>query len=411
MEITGLLLAIYLGTAPVFWFGNVPPEIVVRLKWAFILGAVTLTWIRALRRRIIVLPTGLLGPVGLLLILLGMVFGFFQSGLEATIATIVDVIYPFALVWTVFVYQRLGGDLARVLTTAAIIFVPFCVLIVSAGLFGVPNWSISFSGVNVSVVTSGFTDKRTGWSNGTALFVPILLMRFASTTGYAKKAFYLAAIATLIGSQLVVGGRAGLLASVLAVMMWICARAPRWLYLLPLIILGAWLGTNESVIQHLRLDRISNVASLSDLDSFSSSRISRNVLAMKYIAERPLMGYGFGDLPFPEFERASFVHNIWLRLWLQAGIWAPVVLAVIVGSLFLNILVLWRKVPWSKRWTLPKELLLALFSVLTVGILISMLEPNFLIGSFQTSALWWTVAGTVSVISTDRGRRWLLGFS
>lgn len=403
MKIGRLLLATYLGTSPVFWFWNLPPRVVLLTKWLLILAGFAVIWLRAYQRRLLVLPVGLSGPNGFVLLVVSMAFGFFQSGAEAILETVADIVYPFLTIWTVFLYYRLGGDLVRLFKSSAIIFLPFAMLTVSAGVLGIPDWSVTYSGREVSIVTSGFTDKRTGWSNGTALFVPILLMGLATVQAHGQRLFYAISVLIFIGSQAVVGGRAGLLASLVAVFIWLAGRVRRWVYIVPLALVVLLLGTNESVLQHLRLNRVAAVSSLQDLDQLSSSRISRNIIAIGYVLQSPLQGYGFGSLPFTEFQDPSFVHNLWLKLWLQAGLFAPAALAAIVAHLFLKAVVAWRRVSSRAKWSARHEEILGATSVLVIGLIISMLEPSYLIGAFQTSVLWWTAAGAIVSWSSTYG--------
>ena len=125
MKIGRLLLATYLGTSPVFWFWNLPPRVVLLTKWLLILAGFAVIWLRAYQRRLLVLPVGLPGPNGFVLLVVSMAFGFFQSGAEAILETVADIVYPFLTIWTVFLYHRLGGDLVRLFKSSAIIFLPF----------------------------------------------------------------------------------------------------------------------------------------------------------------------------------------------------------------------------------------------------------------------------------------------
>jgi|SRR5690606_10396453 len=94
MKIGRLLLATYLGTSPVFWFWNLPPRVVLLTKWLLILAGFAVIWLRAYQRRLLVLPVGLPGPNGFVLLVVSMAFGFFQSGAEAILETVADIVYP-----------------------------------------------------------------------------------------------------------------------------------------------------------------------------------------------------------------------------------------------------------------------------------------------------------------------------
>ena len=109
----------------------------------------------------------------------------------------------------------------RAFVWGSLVIAAFSVVVVSSAVFGFPNWSgpVEFHAEHLWI--SGFGATRTGWSNGVALFTPILASALFMDGRYRRsvvvKLVLLMAIAAILGSQFVTAGRAGILATVLGV--------------------------------------------------------------------------------------------------------------------------------------------------------------------------------------------------
>lgn len=396
----GLLLAVYLGTSPIYWFWSIPLQVLSMTKAILSVLAIVIIWLPIFRNRRLRLPKGLCGATGMLLLFLSMTVGFFQSDFEIIIIQTSNIVMGFVMLWTTYYYSKFGGNIIKVFSIAFTILLPFCALVISARFLGFPNWESPFLGFPFTLADTGFGGVRTGWSLGVTLFLPFVLM-YAEITGLKHKstirwAVYVAILIILIiGSQLAVGGRSGLVGSLVVIGFWIVVgKKMRWLWVMPILLIVFFILDLDWLFEHLRFDRLGGVQNFEDLDHFSASRVGLNKTALNLILNRPLFGYGFGPIHISGISRAEVIHNLWLKMGVQAGILTPLIFGIIVvefgrKALIFNLKICSKDSINSASWAFS----MALISTLGAGVILSMFEPNALLGTFQPSAMWWAAAG------------------
>jgi hypothetical protein len=408
-SIIGWILAIYLGTSPVYWFWALPIEFVAGLKAALVCAGVILTWSYASIQDRLKLPVGLSGIPGVTLLLLSLAPALVQSDVSAALIRVQDVIVGFLMLWTVYLFGRIGGDVRQLFLRAAFLISCFCAFTVSYALTGFPDWVNPFilrdsQGLEAPVLSYGFGAHRTGWANGVCLFFPIALFALGGSRrlGRRRDVFLLTlAICLQLGSQIISGGRAGSLASFLCLSLFIL-RERRALSLIMLVVLASTITLLDQdwLVSHLRYDRVKVAQDVMDLDQFSASRIGQYPVAISLIAESPLFGHGI--LAFEDLGFGQEIHNVWLRLAVHGGIFAPIILASIFASLLLRAIKTIRLIPLCEKPSIEiRSFLVALLSVLCVALVPSMLEPSIILGVFHKNALWWAAAGAISFYWTE----------
>lgn len=402
IDICGLFLSGYLGTAPVYWFWSLPIEWINLAKIVLFVFITFLIWIRAALKNKFRLPPGLPGVMGIILLFITLAPIVLKSELDSSFRRYLDVTFGYVMLWNVYFFVKMGGDIRRVLQIASIVLLPFCGITLIHTLFGFPNWDNPYIISGDASLSKGFGGERTGWSNGIALFLPCALLIagfFERQFSYRSIFNCVAVMVLIVGSQLVSGGRAGLIASTVAlIIMTISGRSRRsWLFILLLILipLVLFLQTPDWMMSHLRLDRIENINSFLDLDSFSGSRINQIYVSLNLILENPLLGHGIISQEL--MGLSNEIHNIWLRLAVQAGILAPLVFAVIVCVFVRNAIqiICQQDGPIEIRnrdYGIGQTFL----AILSAGLVISLFEPNAILGSFQNSSMWWVAAGAAA---------------
>jgi O-antigen ligase len=139
--------------------------------------------------------------------------------------------------------------------------------------------------------------------------------------------------------------------------------------------------------------------STSTFDSFSAGRISGYMVALELISQRPFRGYGFDQLVLADFGLGyQDVHNLWLRLATEAGVFLPLAFAGLISAFLVRVRSLFRVVTRDER--------IALYSLAAVvfnGLLLTLFEPNTLLGTFQNSASWWASVGALIGLASRRG--------
>jgi hypothetical protein len=420
-----ILLATYLAISPVYWLPGLPPATLRSVKFGIIIAAVTMIWFRRLLPSLqLSFPAGLLGPAGFLAIVLLSIPGIYQAEAAESARTLLDFTMCFAMLWTVYFGAGSGWSMPRALFWSALMLAGICSLVVSNALIGWPDWRPPAEFDTHLLSTAGFGARRTGWSNGISLFLPLLFIplvdpAFRPTRRVLVGAIALLGVCAIVGAQMVVAGRAGLLSSIIALTLLTWNLLPRFrslasaalvlsvLYLLVSAVSHTG-GTDiamprktndakESAAAHLRLDRIEDSHDFTSVDRFSAGRLGAMQYAITVGSKRPLLGYGFGHAVYG----GSDIHNLWLKLWLEAGLLLPMLLAVVIFRLLRSTRIDGRapRAPSS-----PSVVTLAKI-VLLQGVVISMFEPNALIGSFQATAVWWACAGLVARCRATNPRR------
>ena len=452
------LLSVYLALAPVYWLpipligGHGDDDrIALRLaKYLIIAAGVFIAmagdWVNARFR----FPGLLLGPLGFVLIFVLSLPGVVQAvNLNVAVQFALDIVFAALFMWCFFNVTRRGPGVFVVFKRAFIILVALAAI---AAVVVLADADDLYPHRWVNAFTSGFGDKGSGWSIALALFMPVALMFITTWEGARERAFGLlrgAAAYVIIASQFISGGRAGLLASFTVLLVFMFVRSTRIMAISVAVALvvtvaifgnsswGRYLGLHffpvESVAEQFRVaalpptptptptpamptpvpggaaapvpgsETAEAVRKPSELerrtDVFTASRVTTLRRGIEGIQERPFTGHGlrarsmltdrgevWGEKP-PPVE----IHNLWVKWGAYTGLAGPIWMAVIV----IAIMRIGAK-NLSVAWRLARDRMAAaaLFLILVVGAIATMLEPNVLIGSFQLTALWWAAAGS-----------------
>ncbi|MGD0229333.1 MAG: O-antigen ligase family protein [Syntrophorhabdales bacterium] len=365
-------------------------------------------------------PKGLLGLAGPGILLFACLGGIVQSDVSLSFQRIKDVLLCFIMLWTAFMYSRMGGDVSKVFFAAALIIAAHCFLVVSSKVIGFPDWRGPQEFSAFPLWVSGFTGLRTGWSNGTALFVPILgaIAFEPNKRSLPTRAVSLLALVSIVGSQVVVGGKAGMLASLLGLLLLLSFRGMRRylpLYVAACAVVGICLA--GYMYDQMRIDQAAQYRqSIGKIDRFSAGRVLNDIKGIQMGLERPIAGYGFdGGSAGPlavvgtTGNQRGAIHNLWIRLFVESGIFPPVIFTLIAIIIYRHS----KKV--SIRYVYHSDPAQTGNGAVTVGyygriiiltgLVIANLEPAFLFGAFQASSAWWAVAGACASMSTFTAKR------
>lgn len=383
-----LMMGAYLGLAPIYWLPGLDPDLLGAAKVSLFAASAALICMVALLEDRGGLPSGLLGPLGLALFLAASVTGLIQADSAYDAASAVkDCVLAFCGLWVFHQLARLGVDVERLLLGSALVAAGACALVASSGYLGWPDVSGPSRYDATHLWISGFGSVRTGWADGTALYVVPLLFPFAGTTrSKTLKALCVCGIAAIMLSQFLVSGRAGLAASLLAVAVALNGRGRR--RALAALGLGLGLvvaGNIGEIKRQLRFVRENDAAY--ELDDMSGGRVDQALSGVDKALERPLFGAGAGRAWIGTHE----IHNLWLRLAAESGIPCPLALFLIAVQAVLG--AARARAPGGGPPGLRER---AYLGGLLGGLLMTFLEPRMVMGAFQVTALWWAFAGAVS---------------
>ena len=256
-----LVLSLYLGLSPVYSISGVAGAELRLFKSAVIVAGVALVMIPSLIQRRLWLPTGALGPLAFLGLVILSVPGMVQSGDEALAFTFVaDIAYGAVFAWCFFHLAREGLDVNIMLVRALVLLAALAAVSVAVAVSSVPDlmslceWD--------EPVHSIFGAHYTAWSMSLALFLPIAALLpsvIRSTAGTSGTLIGIVLAIILLGAQFISGGRAGIAASVLSVAALTLFRTSRIfaLAVAAFILMAGVTLFDEQCSKHFRLERIS----------------------------------------------------------------------------------------------------------------------------------------------------------
>ena len=393
------LITLYLGTSPVYWVPFIDVSIFSKLKFILIASSVVFIWMYAASIGRIKLPKGMAGIIGFAVLFISSVFALMQAQDGLFVKRMMDMVLGFTMLWSFYLLSISGGDIKSIFKYAALMISIFCWIIVFSKVFGQPAWRAPAIFNSDLLSTAGFGSLRTGWSNGVALFVPILLLLMAQSKENIKSVIIsIIGVVGIIGSQVVVAGRAGLLTSLTSIFIYSLFRVKKiYLVVLVAVIVMLAITFSDFLLVQFRFDRLEEGAVSEDaLDSFSAGRIGSYLEALEMAAENPVFGYGFGNAIIHDRE----IHNFWLRMLVEGGFLYPLVFFMVLMSIILKLksqiveLVHLRKSGVTSNNLISYlNISFCIFLIILGGVIESFFEPNIFLGSFQNNAIWWAAAG------------------
>tara|TARA_R110002073_G_scaffold72537_1_gene177589 strand:- start:613356 stop:614324 length:969 start_codon:yes stop_codon:yes gene_type:complete len=296
-----------------------------------------------------------------------MIPGMFLSfGYES----LIDIIIPFILI---FIFNYKKQFYYKVLYESAKIVAIISVFSIFANYTGFldmdPNgpWTATFG-------QSGFGGYRTGYSNSLFLYIPILVFwhRVKQKSVFSVEIIL---IFSIIFAQYISGGRAGVIASVVVLLIWLRVSLVYKIGFLSFILFASQL---EVVQEQFRIQDLET--SDKTLDKISSGRVVLNTYYFDKVKESPFFGYGFGKKT--NMLLGTEAHIVWLRNAFNGGLFYLGFIIFIFISIYQNV---------KNNFTLTSEEYKLFYSMFFTTLIITFLEPNYIIGSVQGEIVYWVV--------------------
>lgn len=370
---------IYIAIGPVYWFLFLPPSIFNLAKYALaglIIGSAFFfganEWLRDRR---------FLRGSGVSLIL-GVIFlsipSMYFSQSELSVGVLSRYLLLMGLLISIYWLSKEDQFLQRVPIAIAAVMIPLCLITVADFLLnlGLP----SFDGYN-RLYATGFSTSRTQWSGGLVSLGIFMVWCFIMTK-QTRRYLFLAAFVMIILSQISSGGRGGTLACLLGVIALLIYYKKYAAIILGIFSAVAFaIAFKDQLFAHLRFDRLEAGSNASS--DFSSGRLEQYGLAFDLIDSPLALLFGLG----PRGYEAAFanmgidfeIHNVWLRLFIEYGLFVPVFI------LFFFLSTMFSAVTENKD---NKEAM-GLVIILLAGMFTTLVEPNAIIFSYQNYLCWW----------------------
>ena len=413
------LLSISLALGPIYWLPGLSMGMVSWIGWAIFLLTVSLVFATELLQDRRPFPRGWLGPLGFIALFLLWIPGLTRAFNPSLAVDFVFKLSACALFfWCFYCLARDGSDIGIIFRRAFVIIVCLSATTLLRALLNTADWQNSCLWDPAHIV--GFSTRTTAQSATLAFFVPLAALLFMSVKQGRQlhwRAVGILGLIVLLGSQLVSGGRVGILASLMALAAFMLLRSTRWLAVAVILVflLVSPLYLNESCIQHFRLQPFFEDASsrmetywqvnvseygtaeaseeVKFVNEISSRRIHGYLVGLNSVLESPLLGHGVQQVVLSTWSHTlTEIHNFWLKWAVYTGIAAP------LFFLFMVALILragWRLLRDKSNSAFERESAAILLLILLVGLIISMLEVNYPLEVFPRSGLWWAAAGVL----------------
>ena len=424
------LLSISLALGPIYWLPGLSASIVLWIIWAIFLVAVSLVFVTELLQDRRPFPSGWLGPLGFIALFLLWIPGLTRAfELSLALNFILRLNACALFFWCFYCLAREGGNIGLIFRRAFVILVCLSAITLLRVLLNTADWQTPCLWHPDYI--RGFSLRINAQSVTLAFFVPLAALMFLSVKQGQRlrwRAVGILGLIVLLGSQLVSGGRLGILASLMVLAAFLLLRSTRRLALAVILVflLISPIYLNESCIWHFRLQVFFGYApsriemywqvtlskyniEVSDaiklINEISSRRIHGYLIGLNSFLESPLLGHGVQQVMLSSWDqRLTEIHNFWLKWAVYTGIAAPLLF------LFMVALILragWRLFRDKSKSAFVRESAAVLLLILLVGLFISMLEVNYPLEVFPRSGLWWAAAG-VLVGTASRRDTWAL---
>ena len=397
------MLGLYLGLAPVYDLLGAARSELLAVKWALVAGGVLAIMLPAFLQGRLSLPGGLWGPLGFAGLAVLSVPGVVQApDISTSVMFLLDIAYAAGLLWCFFWLARDGASVRRIfLGTLSLlgVFAGIHAALAIGQTYG--NEAVCAWGPDLRSI---YGSHYTAWSISLALFLPVIALlpeAAGRRTGHWKALAVIMCALVLFASLFIGGGRVGIVCALIA-LAGLALIKPSKFMIVPVVtavsVGGAIVALSSSCSDHLRLYQVSSVfgrpqGTTAAANTLGTGRLSGYRAAIDAVAERPLVGHGIGQVRFEGAHgRPTEIHSLWLKWAAYSGILAPALFVAMVCVLTSRGLRLAQSRAGDATDGITAR---AMLVILACGLLVSLVEPNALFGSFQYTAIWWAAAGTL----------------
>ncbi len=408
------LLAVFLGLSPAVWLPGVPQGLVRFVEWLVILTALAVVFASEFLAGRRLFPPGLLGPWGVVGLLVFWIPGLVRAASFADAADFfVEIGSGFAFAWCFFCLAResRGGSIVWAVLRRS--FAIFSLLAGVALLNEIPVlalWETESRFVGSGF--GGFEIYSPIWAMALALFLPVAALAFRAQRGRRRVVWRFCcvlAVVVLLTSLLLTNSLTGMLASFVVIVGLALLSSTRRLGLIVIAVIvvavapvcldvscGTYLNDGAGSAWD------SPVQIACSIDQTANRRLAGIVQGVSEIAESPVFGHGLGHTVVFNFRgEAVEIHNLWSNWAFFTGPLAPLFLMIVAGSFLRTGLRVGRQGLISDLDRRGAQMMML---VLVAGLVMSVSEPRAPFGNFHVAAIWWAAAGILAGLDARRRR-------
>lgn len=376
-----IFFATYLGLCPVFWMPNVPPAFFTLTKYSLFIYISLYSILYTYKNSnsfVIRFPGGYFTLLALLIMFIIVLPIFLLGDNSESLNAIVNLLQTiiFLIATRVIIDCRKVSFVIKIASIILSIFVIASVVLMLAMPF-TPN---PFN-ENLTLLDTGFSGARTGWTPSIGIFIPLVLIFYPSVI----------VLFVYLFSQMLTGGRAGFYFSVLSVPALLffdkSSGIKKRFILLSVIVFIILYFYDPSYFEGFRVfDSLSNTENM-DVDDLSSGRLTRMYDAWSSILKSPFLG----NAMYASFSGDN-VHNVFMKGWVFYGFLYFLCSISIVCYAIIKAL---QKIYYSNNY-FDRKFFIASFTVLMFGVLVGFVEPAIIFGNFTTFSVWWFIFALVT---------------
>jgi len=383
------IIILFVGLGPIFWLGPIKTEYFMIIKYSiFGLLLILMFLDQALKKEF---KHNITFVTFIVLLVITSIPGLVQSNFSAVIFTYRSFILILLVSWVFYTYfkEKEHDEILEIFFKATKIIGYLSIFIVLNHFFNFVDWkhisevTESYARL-VKLADTGFSTGRTVWSHSLALYFAVAIY---ATFHHKKKEFLLFAVAIFI-TQVLSGGRGGLVISILILSTYIISKINlKWALIILTALIIAISLNQEYLKKRFRLDRLEK-KDQNAFNKFTAGRLKQVYFAFDKLSEEYnfIKGNGFGEID-NKIGKETDIHVVWLKKLVEGGILYLSIFIVFVILFFIRIINLVRK---------DKSNILFLHIFLG-GMITTLFEPNAIFGSIQSYFIWW--AGLAAVES------------
>ncbi len=247
---------------------------------------------------------------------------------------------------------------------------------------------------------TGFGSYKSNWSNAIAVMFPLIILSYYKL--FNTKIIFWTFVTIIFFIQILSGGRAGILSSTFIIIFFLFFFTNIRNVLLSLLLV--------IILTYFFKDYLYTVMKIKDIESqdygnFQGFRLEQFIISLKIIYNNQIAGFGFEKnfdqmynyfkniynfkVIIPDYELSTIkkVHNEFLRLYLEAGLFVVICLLLFLWNLFYKSfkLVLYSNSRKDENFTI----MLVVFSI----VITSLFGYYTFFGAFNNEPIFWATAG------------------
>jgi|GEM_PF-6672325 len=392
------LLILYMATAPIYWLPNFDYNLFKVIKLGIISLSLTGFLVFFFTRNI-KLQTPKYYKIYIALVIILFIPFFFKSK-DIGESLIYFLNFIFGLLSGLYVMNS-PNLFCNKFKYYKIMYLLIIIIVIPSILnffFQIPDWKppevkLQALGYRYNLWEAGFNTLRTGWTVSLCVYVPWSLVFVEKVK---NKATYLVIVIALVlpilVAQFISGGRNGLSASLLAVLLILIKKFNLiYLIIITIVLFYLFLSFQNDLFIALRI--YDDNGGSKDINDISSDRTNMYATFFDTFFDSPIFGQGLsGSIKFNQknFGTSDEMHNVILRIFIDHGL----IFGIICLLFFLHNLIISLKIFFKRNVKIIFQI-----SSLTViiGLFTTLFEPEIILGSFQITAIWWLSLGITHI--------------